>query len=212
MEKGIESLRAAFQQLATEGNNCFNENGCDKVRTKMVPEDNPVLLEMGITEACKQQTKCTHDYCGKYAWVLQRAQQYADFLGKTRDEVIAAWEEKRTYGALNYYQNCNQPEIGKAEGLVILKYDDWVNSLKDRFGEDSKQWKFKCPNCGGTQSIQDFLDNGVKDPDRQVYFNCIGRFVADIGCDWSLGGLFKLHKTVVIQDMQIIPVFEMAEK
>ncbi|HEX2868663.1 MAG TPA: VVA0879 family protein [Ignavibacteriales bacterium] len=178
----IEKLKEAVMKDCK----CFNPEGCDK------------------------EKKCFHAYCDKYKWIMDRAKQYADFTGKTVEEVITVWESKRNYWYMNYYQECNQPDLSKhPEGINVLKYEDWKAQLIERFGENGKNWKFVCPSCGNVQSLQDFLDQGIKD--GNPYYNCIGRHVKGIGCNYTLGGLIGLHKTVVVKDLQIFPVFEMAE-
>ena len=80
------------------------------------------------------------------------------------------------------------------------------------YGKDMKKWKFKCANCGGHQTAQDFISAG-KDPNGYVYFSCLGRYVAGRGCDWTLGGLFQIHKKEVVgDDGQKSPVFEFADE
>ena len=208
MEKGLESFKAAVMKDCQQGENCFSENGCTKQRYANLPEENPRLIEMGIKTKCVAQTKCFHDYCGKYNWVLERANHYSEKTGKTVDEVLKIWETDRTYWYMNYYQDCNQPLLNSES---IINYEDWLTELKNRFGNDAKKWAFKCPSCGNIQTAQDFIDNGIDSPENKVYFNCIGRYVKDKGCNWSLGGLLQINKVSVMKDAQIFPVFEMAE-
>ena len=54
MKKGIESFKASVQKDTFEGENCFNENGCDHEYTRIVPQVSPKLVEMGITQSCKE--------------------------------------------------------------------------------------------------------------------------------------------------------------
>lgn len=70
----------------------------------------------------------------------------------------------------------------------------------------------KCPICGTVQSLTSFERAGVEKEDRErsVGYSCIGRFTnagpwkkdepPGRGCDWTLGGLFRLHKLEVIND------------
>ena len=131
-KRGIESLLQSVQNDCKEANNCFNPNGCDKERYLYLPEDKPGLLKMGIKTKCVANTKCTHDYCGKFKWINERAEMYAKLTGKTKEEVIQAWEEQRSYWYMNFYQEGNQPEI-KSEGMNVVLYDDWIKSLKNKF-------------------------------------------------------------------------------
>jgi hypothetical protein len=208
MEKGIESLRNAVLKDCAAGENCFSENGCTKERYSHLPETNPGLIEMGMKTRCVAQTKCFHDYCGKYKWVLERAKIYAAKCNKSVDEVVEIWETNRTYWYMNYYQECKQP-IPNSEN--IIDYDEWIIELHQRFGDDPEKWAFKCPNCGNIQTAQDFLNHMIEFPKSKVYNSCIGRYVDNIGCNWTLGGLFQIHKTSVLKDAEVIPVFEMAD-
>lgn len=208
MKKGIESLREAVMKDAGEGNNCFNSNGCDHEFTRMVPQENQALLEMGITQSCRKVSKCSHKYCDKLTWVIDRAKHYAEKTNKTWEEVLEIWETKRTYWYMNYYQEANQPLLTSD---TIFEYDKWIEELRSRFGTDAKNWAFKCPSCGNIQTAKDFIDNNVEDPQNKVFYNCIGRYVKGIGCDWTLGGLFQINKVSVLKDAQVIPVFEMAD-
>jgi hypothetical protein len=65
--------------------------------------------------------------------------------------------------------------------------------------------RFRCPNCGHVQSLQDFINLGMtkEEATNRVYFSCIGRFNKDqshngtLGdgkspCDYTCGGLIKL--------------------
>jgi hypothetical protein len=208
MKKGLESFKAAVMKDAAEYNNCFNENGCDHEFTRMVPQDNPGLLKMGFTQSCKSVSKCSHKYCDKYKWVIDRAKHYAEKTNRTMEQVLEVWETNRSYWYMNYYQDCNQPEL---HSETIFKYDEWLEELKNRFGNDAKNWAFKCPSCGNVQTINDFIKNNIEDPNSKVYYSCIGRYVKGIGCDWTLGGLFKINKVSVLQGAQVFPVFEMAD-
>lgn len=71
--------------------------------------------------------------------------------------------------------------------------------------------EFKCVQCGGIQTYNDFLEAGIETPGNIFYFSCIGRWVTSRGCNWTLGGLFRIHKLEVIKDGNIIPVFEFAD-
>ena len=108
MEKGIKSFKEAVLQDTKAGENCFNENGCDHEFYRIVPQDNPKLMKYSKT-SCIHVSKCSHKYCDKYKWVLERAQAYADKTGKTPEEVIAIWEKNRSYWYMNYYQEGKQP-------------------------------------------------------------------------------------------------------
>ncbi len=84
-----------------------------------------------------------------------------------------------------------------------LTQAELLAEARDRFGDDPKQYAFRCPNCGDVASIQDFIDAGA-DPDRTGQ-ECIGRCLGALtvaagkagrnskgrGCDWAAWGLFR---------------------
>ena len=84
--------------------------------------------------------------------------------------------------------------------MIRQTINEWLKQGVTLFGDDMKAWRFKCAKCGETQTIQDFIDAGVENPERYVHFSCIGRWVKDRGCNWTLGGLFQFHKKEVIND------------
>lgn len=93
-----------------------------------------------------------------------------------------------------------------------LSYEDWIKKAKELFGKDSYNWRFKCASCGHIQSINSMLEHNpllkAKDFENSIYFNCEGRTNEGYGCDWSLGGLFHVHKLEVEFNGKNVPVFE----
>lgn len=82
----------------------------------------------------------------------------------------------------------------------------------------------KCPMCGTLQNALDFIAAGAgkdwDDVSRYIGFSCVGRFTGagaprkepdSQPCNWSLGGLFKTHRMVVVTPDGIEhPHFELA--
>lgn len=69
----------------------------------------------------------------------------------------------------------------------------------------------RCPMCGTLQNGLDFISAGAgedwSDVARYVGVDCVGRFIGAGSprkepdgkpCNWSLGGLFKIHRMVVV--------------
>lgn len=83
-----------------------------------------------------------------------------------------------------------------------VKLADFRATATERFGEDTKDWVFVCPQCKTKQTANEWNDEGIDREviGRQIGFSCIGRHVKDKGCDWTLGGLFKLHELEIIDD------------
>lgn len=80
-------------------------------------------------------------------------------------------------------------------------------------GVGHRDYAFKCVSCGTVQSMNSLVAAGVpKDKvDRYVAFSCEGRWNSERGCDWTLGGLFTIHKLeVVTEDGERHPRFEPA--
>lgn len=168
-----------------------------------------LLLEAVEKDASGDSDK--ERYYSKYRWVLDRADMHAKFIGCTSDDVLDAWERDRTYWYMNYYQECNQPKISAEGQYKVVKAEDWLKALEDRFGKDPKGWKFICPACSNVQCGQDFIDAGKLDFNGVVYRNCISRYNNASKCKWTLGGLLSIHSIVVIsKTFSVIPVFEMA--
>lgn len=105
-----------------------------------------------------------------------------------------------------------------------MTYDEF-NSALDAQGVPRGHRCFKCPMCGTIQSATDLIRAGCPEDRVGFYigFSCVGRWTnagphktgtpPGKGCDWTLGGLFKIHKVeVVLPDGKdtIMPQFELA--
>ena len=53
------------------------------------------------------------EFYKKFQWVINRCIHYSQALNKTPWEVLDAWESKRDYWWMNFYQDSNQPKIRK---------------------------------------------------------------------------------------------------
>jgi hypothetical protein len=73
---------------------------------------------------------------------------------------------------------------------------------------------FKCPLCGTVQSAYDLIKAGAGKDFAEVEgylgFSCVGRWThkkapprkkgKQVGCNWTLGGLFRCHKLEVVTE------------
>lgn len=92
--------------------------------------------------------------------------------------------------------------------MKTYTYKEWREQGERIFGNDTTKWKFKCCNCGHEQSIDDFKDAGIEEPEHKVFFSCIGRWTNGPGtlgdkkspCNYTLGGLFRLNVVKVIDE------------
>lgn len=83
-----------------------------------------------------------------------------------------------------------------------MTHAEW-NALGEKlYGEDRTKWEFRCVNCGHVQShaAVKARDLTIGDTSNWIYFSCEGRMHKGHGCDWTLGGLFRIHKRVVVHD------------
>lgn len=85
---------------------------------------------------------------------------------------------------------------------------------------------FRCPLCKTLQSGADLIRAGAgatfDEVERYLGFSCIGRFTGAPSprakpdgkpCDWTLGGLFRLHTfEVITPDGEHHPRFELATR
>jgi len=73
---------------------------------------------------------------------------------------------------------------------------DWQTNAIERFGYNSKDWIFICPECGVTQSKQDFLDIGMSThmTETLLGYTCV-RHWTDKGCHATNIGPIKLEIT-----------------
>lgn len=90
-----------------------------------------------------------------------------------------------------------------------ITYKEWKKKGRELFGNDPRKWKFQCPRCGHIQTMEDLANVGCETPEQTAFFSCIGRWKKGVGCDWTLGGLFHIHKVeVIMPDGTTMPSFE----
>jgi hypothetical protein len=102
----------------------------------------------------------------------------------------------------------------KSEKCVPMSFDDYKAMGVERFGENYADWVLICPACGTKQTPREVANAGGN-IDTQAGFSCIGRFpnaVKNLGCDWTLGGLFQIHEVMCTQGDTKCPMFKIAEK
>lgn len=95
-----------------------------------------------------------------------------------------------------------------------------------------RHYAFRCPICGTVQSLASLVAAGLKPEvaERQIAFSCEGRATGAgpwpaeqtksakaarrrliRGCDWTLGGLFRLHAVEIkFPDGELRPCFDIA--
>jgi hypothetical protein len=100
-------------------------------------------------------------------------------------------------------------------GIKTLTIEAWKALGTKLYGPDFKKWRFKCVKCGNVQTFENFVALGMSQEEavNVFFFSCIGRWKKDTGCDWTLGGLFSIHKLEVINEHgRPAMVFEFADE
>lgn len=166
--KGYEKLMEAVIRDCNEGEGCFNPDGCDKEFTKMVPAEG--TMKKYTDMVCKVNTKCFHQYCDKFKWVIDRAKHYGEKLGLNWEDILDSWEADRSYWYMNYYQECNQPEIKGDKVRVFETVDEMLKAIGEK--------KFRCPACGGISTNPYECNSGKEMSNGKI-------------CDWKVYGLFR---------------------
>lgn len=94
-----------------------------------------------------------------------------------------------------------------------LNRADWLALGVKPYGADPQKWRFKCVYYGNVQSAESVKarNPNIKQCSGWIYFACEGRHTPGAGCDWTLGGLFQIHRQEVVNDLgDIIPTFQFA--
>lgn len=157
----------------------------------------------------KEGLRSKEELDSKLKWVLDRADAYADACKVKRDDVLKAWETKRNYWWLNFYQDCNQPDPARMKGTPVVLYADWLKEGSRLYGPDMLDWRLKCPACGHIQTLREFKDAGVDE--ENAFTCCASRF--NLGsnktCKWTTGGLLRIGGVYVVRP-DFVPVLAFA--
>lgn len=102
----------------------------------------------------------------KFDWVIERAKHYADKLDLPINDILISWVNDCNYSFVNYFQDCNQPEI-KVDKVRVF---DTIEQMLESIGEK----RFRCPACNGIST----------DP-----YSCnSGELISNKKCDWKVYG------------------------
>lgn len=108
--------------------------------------------------------------------------------------------------------------------MKLMTLEAYRQAFRDQGMPSKEQWAVVCPCCGTVQTAQDLIAAGAGKTFYEVEgylgFSCIGRFTGKgsprkvpdgEACNWTLGGLFRLHELeVVTSDGERHPRFEPA--
>ena len=112
--------------------------------------------------------------------------------------------------------------------MQTMSLEEFQAALRAQ-GVPSEHLALVCPICSTVQSATDLIRAGagssMDEVERYLGFSCVGRWTgaeafhsakrrrdpAKLGCNWTLGGLFRLHRLeVVTPDGEHHPRFELA--
>jgi hypothetical protein len=107
--------------------------------------------------------------------------------------------------------------------FVRISHDDWKAAAIERYGDDVKGWRFRCPLCGFVARVQDWLDAKADDA---IAFSCVGRWRENPRdafmpkrskkkgpCNYAGGGLFRLNPVIVTRaDGVEVQTFDFADR
>jgi hypothetical protein len=135
-------------------------------------------LRMAVERDIKERDRSREEEEALFSWVIERARHYAEKTGLAASDILDAWEKKRDYWHLNYYNEANQPKINNETVRVFEDVDEFRASLKGK--------GFRCPNCGGMSGSPTACDTMIKDKSGKP-------------CDWkSYGLLGTMEKGVYV--------------
>ena len=104
------------------------------------------------------------------AFLRKMLSGYSSVLGISQSDLLAAFESRRDYSAINYYQAANFPDLS---GVVLLEN---LAEFKQRYPSH----KYRCPSCGGESTNPYECNTGLS----------VGKGKKAITCDWKAYGLF----------------------
>jgi len=92
-------------------------------------------LKEAYTKGLSDSFRGKKELYDNFQWIINRAKHYAHYNNVSLEQVLSEWEEKRTYGILNYYQDCRQPKhhekilkrMGLKGRIKNIKNDKWYN-------------------------------------------------------------------------------------
>lgn len=113
--------------------------------------------------------KKSGEHWQKLQWIVDRAEHYAQATGLNAADILNAWESRRNYWYMNYYQDSNQPLIKDDKVRVFDTIEDLLASVKVS--------EYRCPACNGITRSPYICTTGLPLSEGRT-------------CDWKVGGLF----------------------
>lgn len=185
--KGINSLIASLsydlnEDLERYKRAGYRSRGCQFYSVEC---ENKMRRYAEGGELCEH--KC--EYCNHFKWIIDRAKNYAEASGKSVFDILEAFESRRDYWYMNFYQECNQPKIKDGSVRIFDTNEAFRKSVGDK--------GFRCPACGGISHKPQECDSGIVKNGKV--------------CDWKSYGLFgtmgKGVHVFIIENLRLVEIF-----
>jgi hypothetical protein len=96
--------------------------------------------------------------------------------------------------------------------MISLTLAEFQTIVRAQGMSRREDYAFKCPICGTVQSAASLIAVGAGDTfadvEDSLAYSCVGRFTGrpghkrgdppGLGCNWTLGGLLRLHELEII--------------
>lgn len=105
------------------------------------------------------------------AFLRKTLASYAKTFGVAEEDILTAFEGRRRYNVVNYYQEANFPDLS---AVVVLDNPEEFKRLYP-------SGRFVCPSCGAESANPFWCTSGAM----------IGEGKARRTCDWKAHGLFR---------------------
>lgn len=123
---------------------------------------------------------------------------------------------------MNTYKKANGMTLSTDQEAIPVA--DWIAEGEKLFGKGIMGFRFRCPMCGKTWSVDEFRQAGGKLDSS--YQECIGRYHGagapgssdgnPDGCNWAAYGLFGVPngqgRLVLARDGKVVEVFDYARE
>lgn len=153
-KRGYDSLVESVKSNCNDYEGCFNPNGCDKEKA------------------------CSSRYCDKFKWIIDRVKEYGEHTNLDWMEILDAFEERRSYWYMNYYEEGDFPSVDSGKIRFFETVEDLVASTENK--------GFRCPACNGISTNPYECNSGQEMSSGKT-------------CDWKVYGLFGgLGKDIVV--------------
>jgi len=209
----FEQSRPEIPGVESEYGVCDSPEQFEELLGPLIQKD-PRYFVVSLTHIIKKYEPAE----GGWRW-----RKWGPYIGKGNPQEEYLYDEKGFEGGVWVYHiyELKPREFIEEKGVGLMgpkvtTLKEYMAALKAQNTGGVKDAVVVCVVCGTPQSCEDLIAAGAgKDFDEvepSWGFSCIGRFLgsgpyrkgckkknpAQIGCDWTLGGLFRIHTLEVI--------------